>query len=141
MARRVEAKYPELDAGLLSAVEVEEGEKSPSGLRGYLHAAVVRAALEHGRTHEWDETVPTRALSAAKLAHAVSFGLLLTAFAALWWQNRGADAAGGGGVRPSGAVSMIPNWSDCSMGTLIAATVTEAPESMCCWTICEGSMR
>jgi hypothetical protein len=36
---------------------------------------------------------------------------------------------------------MIPNWSACSIGVRIAATVTPAPDSMCCWIIWFGSIR
>ena len=37
--------------------------------------------------------------------------------------------------------SMTPNWSDIAIGWRIAATVTPAPDSMCCSTIWEKSMR
>lgn len=36
---------------------------------------------------------------------------------------------------------MTPNWSAISIGCRIAATVTPAPDLMCCLTICEKSMR
>ena len=43
-------------------------------------------------------------------------------------------------LRPS-EVSITPNWNAWFFGTRMAATVTPAPDSMCCWTICSGSMR
>ena len=44
-------------------------------------------------------------------------------------------------IGSSGMTSMTPNWSDIEIGWRIAATVTPAPDSMCCSTICEKSMR
>jgi hypothetical protein len=44
-------------------------------------------------------------------------------------------------VCPSAAVSTTPNWSACAIGARSAATVTAAPVSMCCSSICRGSMR
>lgn len=42
---------------------------------------------------------------------------------------------------PSEAGVMIPNEEASALGTLIPATVTPAPFSMCCWSIWRGSMR
>ena len=36
---------------------------------------------------------------------------------------------------------MTPNWSDIEIGCRMAATVTPAPDSRCCSTICEKSIR
>ena len=36
---------------------------------------------------------------------------------------------------------MTPNWSAIGFGCRMAATVTPAPDSMCCSTICEKSIR
>ena len=41
----------------------------------------------------------------------------------------------------SGSTSMTPNWSAIAIGWRIAATVTAAPDSMCCSTIWLKSMR
>ena len=68
VARRIEAQHPELGTELLAAVD--EVEAAPAGRLGFLQATVVREALEHRRPHDWDETVPTWQLRAAKLAHA-----------------------------------------------------------------------
>ena len=47
VARRIEAKHPELGTGLLAAVE--EVEAAPGGRLGFLQAAVIREALDHRR--------------------------------------------------------------------------------------------
>ena len=57
VARRIEAKHPELDTGLLAAVERDRAPRP--GRLGFLQTAVIREALEHHRSHDWDETVPT----------------------------------------------------------------------------------
>ncbi len=47
VARRIEAKHPELKTGLLAAVE--EIGASPSGRSGFLQYAVVKEVLDHRR--------------------------------------------------------------------------------------------
>src|SRR5262249_2853540 len=68
VARRIEAKYPDLNAGLLAAVE--QPVERPAEKLGYLQTAVIRQALDHHRRHLWDQTVSPRQLQGAKLAHA-----------------------------------------------------------------------
>jgi hypothetical protein len=75
VARRIEAKHPELKTGLLAAVE--EIDATPSGRLGFLQTAVIRAALDHRRKRDWNETVPTWTLRGAMLAHAAALILLL----------------------------------------------------------------
>jgi hypothetical protein len=77
VARRIELKHPDLKTGLLAAVE--ELASAPAGQLGYLQAAVVRGALAHGRSNDWGETVPSRTLRGAKLAHAAAFVALVVA--------------------------------------------------------------
>ena len=55
VARKIEARHPELTTGLLAAVEEEAA--APAGRLGFLQSAVVREALDHRRSHDWDETV------------------------------------------------------------------------------------
>jgi hypothetical protein len=55
VARRIEAKYPDLATGLLAAVE--EDASSPPGRLGYLQTVVIRKALAHRRAHDWTQTV------------------------------------------------------------------------------------
>ena len=74
VARRIEARYPDLHTGLLAAVEqVWLAEGQPLG---YLQSAVVRDALDHRRSHDWDETVPTWTLHGGGVAHALALACL-----------------------------------------------------------------
>ncbi len=67
VARRIETAHPDLDAGLLTAVE--EGLPGPTGRLGFLQEAVVARALDHNRDHDWGGTVPQKAIHGARLAH------------------------------------------------------------------------
>ena len=62
VARRIEARHPDLGTELLAAVD--EVEAAPGGRLGFLQSTVVREALEHRQAHDWDETVPTWLLRA-----------------------------------------------------------------------------
>ena len=95
VARRIEAKHPELAAELLAAVE--EVEAAPGGRLSFLQASVVREALEHRRSHDWDETVPTWLIRVAKLAHAAALALLLVVSTSLLIQVRSSAFGGPGG--------------------------------------------
>ncbi len=86
VARRIEAKHPELGTGLLAAVE--EDAATPSGRLGFLQSAVIRGVLEHRRAHDWDETVPTWKLRISQLAHAATLGFLIAVTIALATQAR-----------------------------------------------------
>jgi hypothetical protein len=100
VARRIEAKHPELAAGLLAAVEQDA---SPSGQFGYLQAAVIREALHHRKTHDWDQTISTRRLRSTHLAHLAALGLLIVVSTGLVGEvrsrasNRAARALSGRG--------------------------------------------
>ncbi|MFI5455503.1 MAG: hypothetical protein ACHRXM_08630 [Isosphaerales bacterium] len=86
VARRIETKYPDLRTGLLAAVEEVAG--TPSGRLGFLQSAVIREALAHRRTNDWDETVPTWTLRGAKLAHAAALLSLIVVLANLIMSTR-----------------------------------------------------
>src|SRR5262249_44766353 len=86
VARRIEPRHPELGTELLAAVD--EVESAPGGRLGFLQATVVREALDHRRTHDWDETVPTWLLRLTKVAHAASLVFLLGVIATLAFQAR-----------------------------------------------------
>ena len=92
MARRIEAKHPELKTGLLAAVEEISG--SAVGRLGFLQFAVVKKALEHRRKQDWNETVPTWTLRGAMLAHATALLAFLVVLVTLSPLAR-SDAAGG----------------------------------------------
>ena len=75
VARRIEAKHPELGTALLAAVEQDV--PASSDRLGYLQTAVIREALEHHKSHNWDETVPTRTLRGTQVIHAVALAGLI----------------------------------------------------------------
>lgn len=75
VARRIEAAHPDLDAGLLTAVE--EALRAPGGRLGFLQQAVVDRALDHNRSHDWDSTVPQKFIAGTRLTHlAAACGLV-----------------------------------------------------------------
>lgn len=77
IARRIEATHPELGAMLLAALEQAP---SPRFKRlGYLQAAVVRGAVNHGRQHDWGDATSRGRLALAKTAHFASFVALAAA--------------------------------------------------------------
>jgi hypothetical protein len=86
VARRIETKHPELGTGLLSAFE--EDATSPAGRLGFLQTAVIRLALDHRRVNDWNETVSSRRLRLAQVAHAAALGLLAAVSIALAVQVR-----------------------------------------------------
>jgi hypothetical protein len=67
VARRIEAAHPDLDAGLLTAVEADV--PAPAGRLGFLQEAVVARAIHHHHSHDWGGTVPQKAIHGARLAH------------------------------------------------------------------------
>ena len=81
VARRIEAKHPELKTGLLAAVE--EIGATPSGRLGFLQTAVIREALDHRRKRDWNETVPTWTLRGAMVAHAAALVALVVVVIAI----------------------------------------------------------
>jgi hypothetical protein len=80
VARKVEARHPELGALLLAAVEQEV---PPGSGIGFLQTAVVSRALQHGRSHDWTQTVPARRLWAARVGNFVALALLVAVSAIL----------------------------------------------------------
>ena len=77
LARRIEAKNPDLSALLLAAVEQEP---TPDGRLGFLQASVIESALAHSRTHDWDQAVSSRRMKAIRAVHWLAFAGLLFAF-------------------------------------------------------------
>ncbi|MEO2092153.1 MAG: hypothetical protein ABGY75_22080, partial [Gemmataceae bacterium] len=77
LARRIEAKNPDLSALLLSAVEQEP---TPDGRLGFLQSAVIESALAPHRTHDWDQAVPRSRLNTIRAVHWLAFAGLLFAF-------------------------------------------------------------
>ena len=99
VARRIEAKHPELGTGLLAAVE--EDASTPGGKLGFLQSAVIRKALDHRRSSNWDDAVSPWRLWGSQVAHATALGCLLLVLATLIGQTR--SQANGAGSTASGA--------------------------------------
>jgi len=86
VARRIEAKHPELGTGLLAAVE-QVASLNDQRL-GFLQTAVIRQALDHRQTHAWHDTVSNRTIRGMQAAHVVALGTLLVVFFTLIGQVR-----------------------------------------------------
>ncbi len=104
-ARRIEAKYPELDASLLAAVE--QTTASPSQRLGFLQTAVIRQALEHRRGHDWNQTVSTRKLQSTQLAHAFALVLLLATSAFWMFRSYTHERERAAGILEAGASDVV----------------------------------
>ncbi|QEL19653.1 coiled-coil domain-containing protein [Limnoglobus roseus] len=89
IARRIEAKHPDLSALLLTAVEQE---KSAASL-GFLQSSLLESAVAHGRSHDWLATVPQRGLRATQFLHAASFAALIAVLAILGLRSPAAAGA------------------------------------------------
>lgn len=66
VARRVERRFPDLDARLLAALD--QRAENPQARLGFLQHAVIREALDHAGGGRWEQLVPASRLAAAKLA-------------------------------------------------------------------------
>ncbi|MEJ7637168.1 MAG: hypothetical protein WKF75_04045, partial [Singulisphaera sp.] len=113
VARRIEAKHPELNAGLLTAVE--EDMAAPPGRRGFLQDAVIAQALAHRRAHDWGSAVSPRVLLGAKLAHAAALGGLVIVLAALVSQAR--SGANGLASSDPSDVQVVPGDTEVERGS------------------------
>jgi hypothetical protein len=123
VARRIEAKHPELRTGLLAAVE-QDG-SHPSGRLGFLQTAVIREALEHHRHHNWEETVPTRTLRATRAASTAAMVGLIAVFAALGLQAHQQAQLGTPGARQAASfdVKVEPGNTEIERGTALLVVV------------------
>jgi hypothetical protein len=73
VARRIEARHPELRTLLLAAVEQAN---TPRKNLSYLQTAVISEAVAHGRLHNWQNTVGPWRLRAARLLQFLTLTLL-----------------------------------------------------------------
>ena len=65
VARRIERRYPDLDARLLAALEQQ---RDPSEPLGYLQQTVIGESLEHAHKRRWETLVTTGSLRVARFA-------------------------------------------------------------------------
>ena len=73
-ARRVEAKFPDLNAALLTALE--QAPDVSTGRLTVLQHQVMLEVLAHSVSHGWSEVVPRRRLLAASAGAAIAAGVL-----------------------------------------------------------------
>lgn len=118
VAGLVESAYPDLDAGLLTAVEADAAE----GPRDFLRQSVIDAALEHGRRHDWAGAVVSPArLAGLRLGHGAAAVLALVAFGLLGRESRDAaaptPARGTDGVATGADLVVVPGDTEIERGT------------------------
>lgn len=77
LAHRIEARFPDLNSGLLAAVE--QHPDLPDGRYGFLQVSLIRDALQHAARNNWMEVVSGRRLALAVLANFAAFALLVGA--------------------------------------------------------------
>lgn len=75
LARRIEAVYPELRNGLLTAVE--QRPSLPGGRYGFLQDRVIQQSLEHAYGNRWERAISGWKLCAAHSFHAVGVAALI----------------------------------------------------------------
>jgi len=86
LARRIEARYPDLKSLLLTAVEQEP--ELPLGRFGFLQETVLRDAVAHSRRHDWPEAISRRRVRRAQLAALVGLLLVVGLTAAVAGQSK-----------------------------------------------------
>lgn len=125
VARRIEAKHPDLLTLLLAAVDQRPG---PDGRFSFLQSSVLESAVEHSRAHDWDEAVSGRRLVTTRLAHGLAFVGLVVVVG--WLGFRTAATAGSGTGAPattalavSGEVTVEPGNTQIERGTALVVTV------------------
>lgn len=73
LAQKLEARHPELDGRLLTAVEQPDA----SGVEpGYFQRRLVDETVDHSHQHRWEDLVPRSRLVTAQAAHLLALGLL-----------------------------------------------------------------
>ena len=82
IARRIEDKYPQLQARLLTAIE--QRPELPDGRYGYLQTQVIQEAVFHGYRHDWRYVLSSRAYAFAVLACLLSCGAIVLATVGLF---------------------------------------------------------
>ena len=88
LAWRIESKYPELNASLLTAIEQQPNLTNGQYGYGYLQQDVLRRALTHSELHSWKDSVPKSRVWAAHLANGLSVGGLILLLLALFDVDR-----------------------------------------------------
>ena len=80
VAKKIEAKHPELNGVLLTAVQQDLAQ---DGLAGFLQYRVVQEATARSQESDWRQVVPTARLAFGQLVHLVALGCFIFALAQL----------------------------------------------------------
>ena len=98
LARRIEQRYPDLDARLLAALE--QRPDGAGGQLGFLQQTVVAEALDHAKVHPWGRLVSDRRLRAARWANGLTLALLAAVAVGLFldWRSRPSGSGWLGGA-------------------------------------------
>lgn len=86
LARRVEQEHPDLQAGLLAALDQEV---PPGGKLGFLQRRLLAEISVHARQHQWVRQVSEQGLRRAALSQVLAAFLLASAFVFLWSERPG----------------------------------------------------
>ncbi len=127
VARRIEARHPDLDCLLVTAVEQD---LPTSGDRfGYLQDRVFRQALAHNRKNPWEDDVTSGRILAMQLTGLAAFGLLVVVIFGLVTQAAYPPRSVGlaPGHEPSASpakfeVSIAPGDTEIERGTSLVVT-------------------
>jgi Domain of unknown function (DUF4175) len=119
VARRIEKAHPDLDAGLLTAVE--EGPTGPLQRMGFLQETVVLRALDHHRLHDWTQVVSQKTIYRARLAHVMALCGLATVSIVLAIRTGSEPATDGTDVAPAASglaeIQVAPGDTELEKGT------------------------
>lgn len=77
LGRQIEAKFPELNGCLLTAIELQPA--LADGRLGFLQEGVVREALSHSQIHDWQQVVSNGRVARAVSGTLVSYAVFITA--------------------------------------------------------------
>ncbi|MCH5372936.1 MAG: hypothetical protein JJ992_03090, partial [Planctomycetes bacterium] len=81
LARKIEARYPELDSALLAAIE--QRPRLELGRLGFLQERVVREAIMHCRTRPWTDVVSAGQFTFARMTNFAALILLVVVLSTL----------------------------------------------------------
>ncbi len=84
LAAQIEARYPELEGRLLTAIQQQP---APEMELGYLQHRIIQEALRHGEQNNWSDLIPQSRIVLAQLAHLLALCLFLLTSVTLGFQT------------------------------------------------------
>ena len=106
IARRIERRFPDLDARLLAALEQRRDDEQAS--LGFLQETVVLEALEHANRHPWESLVSGGTLRVAKWGQWVAVAAVLAVALSIAADLRRHPRPGGMLAALSGRAPAVP---------------------------------